>query len=434
MSELDDMSLILAKAKKNGFFEDIKSEEVNYLKTEARSLFSSDIMLGSRNKGIDIVAEFGIPVATSAETAVNSYPLGLSSAVAAIDSLGGELFLRRGVYRTDTRLFLKQGTVLRGEGRNATVLYIPGTAFQGAVSDVLVKDMTILGDNPNARQVFQGLVTGGNKNWRFENVKFQNIGVYMARLGAIKPDGVAVTNSCGIDSYIEFDNCEFTGWLEDGMVWAQGVDHVTVNRSEFHTIGTDSSKGDALKFSYGAKHGKVLNNSFHDLQRDAVDLYECGSVDVIGNTMKNVGVCAVESKFISSAPNSNARIRVRDNTAINCESTGTSTSPVFQLASSNLSASGNLVEGTPGVGFRVGTATNDTTRSTDGNWFDNRAYGCIGHGFVLSGSDRHIIKGNVAKGSTASGFYVPASLNSTPLGGASDNISSGNSLADTWMT
>lgn len=434
MSELNDMSIILTKAKKSGFFEDVKAEELDFLKREARSLFSTDTVLGNRNRGIDIVSEFGIPVATSVGSAIDSYPLGLSAAVSAVSSLGGELFLRAGVYRTDTRLFLKQGTVLRGEGMDATTLYITAAAFNANVSNVLIKDMTIMGNDGAARQVFQNIVSSGAKNWRFENVKFVNIGVRMARMGAIIPDGSALTTGCGIDEHIEFDRCEFTGWTEDGMVWAQGVDNVTINRSRIHTIGTDVNKGDAVKFSYGSKYGRVLHNDFYSLQRDAVDLYDAHSVDVIGNKMRNVAVCAVESKFEDGGPNSIFRIRVHDNTAINCGSALTSNAPVFQLASSDISAKGNLIDGTPGAGFRVGPAMNNASRqSTDGNWQDNRAYGCAGHGFILTGSARHIIRNNIAKNNLGSGFYVPASTNSTPLGNASDNISFGNSFADTWM-
>ena len=42
MANTDDMSLILAKAKKSRFFEDVKPEEVNYLTQEAKTLFKRD--------------------------------------------------------------------------------------------------------------------------------------------------------------------------------------------------------------------------------------------------------------------------------------------------------------------------------------------------------------------------------------------------------
>lgn len=52
---LNDISLILAKAKRAGFFEDVKPEEVDFLEKEAKSLFSNDSgfssnFLGSLNK------------------------------------------------------------------------------------------------------------------------------------------------------------------------------------------------------------------------------------------------------------------------------------------------------------------------------------------------------------------------------------------------
>lgn len=43
MSRLNDMSLILTKAKRAGFFEDVKPEEVDFLEQEAKKLFGSDI-------------------------------------------------------------------------------------------------------------------------------------------------------------------------------------------------------------------------------------------------------------------------------------------------------------------------------------------------------------------------------------------------------
>ncbi len=48
ISALDDMSLILTKAYKSGFFENIKPQEVNFLKQEAASLFSDDSIFVSR--------------------------------------------------------------------------------------------------------------------------------------------------------------------------------------------------------------------------------------------------------------------------------------------------------------------------------------------------------------------------------------------------
>lgn len=390
-----------------------------------------------RDRGIDAAAEFGIPIAADIATATtDAYPAGLSSAVAAVPTGGGRLILRRGVTRTGTRLFLKQGTVFEGEGVDATTLYITAAGFNANVSDVLVRNMTIYGDNASARQVFQAIASSGAKNWRFENVKFVNIGLTMGRIGAVKPDGVALTTGCGIDEHIEFDHCEFQGWLEDGMVWSQGVNHVTVNRSRIHNVGTNTSKGDAVKFSYGAKYGRVLHSDFYDLARDAIDLYECHSVDVIGNTMRNVAVCAVEAKYENAAPNSTFRVRVHDNTAVNCGTSLNNLAPVMQLAVPDLSARGNLVDGTPGAGFRAGPAMSTASAySADGLWTDNRAYGTAGHGFILAGTNRHHIKGNIAKGSTAgAGFYVPASLNTAPIGGAPDNTSSGNAFADTWMT
>lgn len=387
-----------------------------------------------RDRGIDAVAEFGIPVAASVAAATTDvYSLGLATAVAAISTGGGELFLRRGVYRMGTRLFVKQGTTLRGEGPDATILYVTVTAFQGVVSDILVKDLTIMGDNAALRQVFSANASGGNKNWRFENVKFVNIGVRLHRYGVLDTNGAALTSGCGIDSDIEFDGCVFTGWTEDAMVFVGGVNRVSVDRCEFYGIGTDSNKGDNLKFSYGAAGGRVWGNYFHDGTRDAIDLYDAHSVDVIGNRMENMGVCAVESKWDTTGAHAVRRIRVHDNTAKNCMTTQGPTAPVFQLASPDTSASGNIVDGTPGAGFRVGGAMNNAAiPAARGIWTNNRATGCAGHGFTVNGVDGLIIQGNIAHGNTGSGFYVPSGPNLNVVGGAASQLSAGNGIADVW--
>lgn len=102
---------------------------------------------------------------------------------------GGELFLRKDVTRRGTRLFVKQGITLRGEEVDAATLYITGSGFNAAVSDVLVKDLTLVSDNPSARLLFHAIAAGGAKNWRFENAKLKDIRIKMDRLGATLPDG-----------------------------------------------------------------------------------------------------------------------------------------------------------------------------------------------------------------------------------------------------
>lgn len=54
---LDDMSLILTKARMRGFFESVKPEEKNYLTTEANRYFSEDIFFGKEN--VFDVTKFG---------------------------------------------------------------------------------------------------------------------------------------------------------------------------------------------------------------------------------------------------------------------------------------------------------------------------------------------------------------------------------------
>jgi lysophospholipase L1-like esterase len=60
----DDISLILAKAKKQGFLPDVKDEEVDILRAEASSLFNDDVVLMRR--------KIAVPIATNTWTATNT--------------------------------------------------------------------------------------------------------------------------------------------------------------------------------------------------------------------------------------------------------------------------------------------------------------------------------------------------------------------------
>lgn len=350
-----------------------------------------------------------------------------------LPATGGTIIIPKGSYLMSTRLIVtKQGMVIEGEGIDATKLLLNAAAFQVGASDVLIRNLTIKGNGSNARALFQLVATGAFKNWRFENVKFDGVSPVPSRLGALDNAGVAITSGAGLDSHVEFDHCEFTNYTEDGSLHVRGTHHVTVDRCWFHNAGTDTTKGDLAKFSAGAEYWQVLHSRFTDGARDAIDCYDAQRGLIQGNTIVNMGVHGIEMKVASAtAPNPADRSRVLDNHIVNI---GTATSsPALQLAVSNVIATGNLVEGGTSYGMRCGKSTDNVTNSRDIIWANNHVRGVTSHGFMLNGVDGAIVRGNIAVNCGGSGFNIPlGATNSLIVGGAADNLSRGNTVADVW--
>lgn len=350
-----------------------------------------------------------------------------------LPATGGRIFLRKGSYLMSTRLIVtKQGMVIQGDGTDATKLLLNAAMFQVGASDVLIKDLTIKGNGSNARLLFQSIATGAFKNWRFENVKFDGVGVVPSRIGAVDNTGATITSGSGLDSFVEFDRCEFTNYTEDGSLHIRGVNHVTVSNSWFHNAGTDISKGDLVKCSAGAQYWHILNNRFTDGMRDAIDTYDAHRGLIDGNTIVNMGVHGIEMKVASAtAPNPADRVRVTNNHVVNI---GTATaSAAMQLAVSNVIATGNMIEGGTSYGLRCGKSTNEVTNSQDIIWANNHVKGTASHGFALNGVDGAVIQGNAAINCGGSGYLAAlGSVNSLIVGGAANNLSRGNASADVW--
>lgn len=350
-----------------------------------------------------------------------------------LPTTGGRIFLRTGSYLMSTRLIVtKPGMVLEGNGTNATTLLLNAAAFQVGASDVLVRNMTIKGNGSNARALFQLVTTGAFKNWRFENVKFDGVSPVVSRIGAVDNAGTTITSASGLDSYVEFDHCEFTNYTEDGTLHTRGAHHVTVDRCWFHDAGTDINKGDLLKFSAGAEHWKVLNSRFTDGKRDAIDCYDAQRGLIHGNTIVNMGVHGIEMKVASAtAPNPADRNTVTNNHIVNI---GTATpAPAMQLAVSNVIATGNRIEGGTDTGMRCGKSTDNVTNSRDIIWANNHVKGTANHGYFLNGVDGAVINGNAAINCGGAGFHAAlGTVNSLVVGGAANNLSRGNTSADVW--
>lgn len=401
-------------------------------KTEAATTYSplllnSQKSVRNRDLFVDAVAE---GAATNGTTDAQPQ-IGTSHNL--LPATGGRVILRKGSYLMSTRLIVtKQGMVLEGDGVNATTLLLNAAAFQVGASDVLIRNLTIKGNGSNARSLFQLVTTGAFKNWRFENVKFDGVGVVPSRIGAVDNTGATITSASGLDSHVEFDHCEFTNYTEDGSLHVRGVHHVTVDRCWFHDAGTDTTKGDLAKFSAGAEHWKVLHSRFTDGKRDAIDGYDAQRGLIDGNTIVNMGVHGIELKVASAtAPNPADRTTVTNNHVVNI---GTATpSPAMQLAVSNITATGNRIEGGTSYGMRCGKSTDNVTNSQDIIWANNHVKGTASHGFLLNGVDGAIIQGNAAINCGGSGFSVPlGTTNSLIVGGAASNLSRGNTSADVW--
>ncbi|WP_461164942.1 right-handed parallel beta-helix repeat-containing protein [Arthrobacter sp. R4-81] len=247
-------------------------------------LLNSQKTVRNRDLYLDAVAE-GAPntgLTTAQPTIGASHNL--------LPTAGGRIFLRKGSYLMTTRLIVtKQGMVLQGDGIDATKLLLDAAMFQVGASDVLIKDLTIKGNGSNARSLFQLVTTGAFKNWRFENVKFDGVSVVASRVGAVDNAGATITSASGLDSFVEFNGCEFTNYTEDASLHVRGVNHVTVERSWFHNAGTDITKGDLLKVSAGAQYWHILNNRFTDGMRDAIDTYDAHRGLIDGNTNRQHG-------------------------------------------------------------------------------------------------------------------------------------------------
>lgn len=443
MSVNDDISLILTKAKRSGFFEDVKSEEVNFLTQEAKTLFTGDSVFDTslsyepltvngyrasrlRDNSIDIVKETGVVTngVSLARDLINNFLNTLPT--------GRRIIFREGVYNIDNRIStIKAGTILEGEGPNTVLLISNSGLLDVFVNDITLKNMTVRSISGTLASVFrEHTAVGSFKNWKIENVIFDKCAVRLSKFG-VATDVGALTTANGLASNVEFENCEFTGYTDDGALWVRGSDYVTVSKCNFHDMGTDRNKGDALKYSYGAQYGKILHSNFWNLKRDAIDLYDSDGVLVDGCNMTDIDAHAIEAKFQTTSNTAKSHKFV-NNTALRAQKTGGVADPTFQFATHQIIAANNISDGGTGYGFRVGGPfDNPAILAKGGMWIGNRSMNNGNHGFVSGGSELHGYIGNIAHNNLGKGFEL---TNDTSLAADNQatNISYSNGLADTW--
>lgn len=357
----------------------------------------------------------------------------MATAMNLLPAAGGRLLLRRGSYVMNTRLTTaRQGMVLEGEGPDATNLVLSSAAFQVGVSDVLIKNMTLKSADSSVKQLFQTVAAGTWKNWRFENVKFDNVQCIPSKLGAVTQGSAALTLAAGLTEHVEFDRCEFLNNQADGVLFVRGTDSVTVSRCWFHDLGLSNVQGDNLKFSYGATKWRALHNTFERSTRDAIDCYDGQQGLIEGNHIDTVGAFGIEIKVTAlAATNPADRIQIIGNRII------AATGSAITTASSNIHASANTIEGGSSYGIRAAFTSTAQENNTNITWIGNQVKGCTNKGFSMVGINGAVIIGNTATDCGAVGYDIPISggginQNSNIVGGASLNRSSGNTGSDVW--
>ena len=384
-----------------------------------------------RDLAIDVVTEGNVPTdgATPAQAALLA---GINLAA------GRRAYIRKGTYKLTGRLDgIPQGTVIEGEP--GTVLLISALALmQCQQSDILWKNITFRTDTTGTERFLFSTTasTTNQKNWRFERCVFDGVTVQLRAYGAIQDNNVAVTSWTAIGSGVEFWRCETTATKSDGGIWAAGCDDVWIDDHYFHDLGTSGTQGEAAKASYGAKGFRVRGSRFVNCTRDAIDLYDAVGALVDGNEFRNIGVCAVEAKRLSTTTKQPVKHRIVNNRAINCATTSSGGSiSVFTVGTHYLHASGNIVEDSPTAsGFRFGGAIDNPTGSPQkgGQLIGNSVVNCGGNGFTGNGTVGATIIGNYAEGNGGAGFSFPTSANTSRNGSATNNVSISNAFADIW--
>lgn len=365
-------------------------------------------------------------------TPYDQTPIG--QAINALPATGGLVRLKAKTYRLGTRLQMsKAGTVLAGEGTNATIIDIDAAAFEVMASDVFIRDLTIRGDG--VRSLFQLVSAGAFKNWRFENVKFQGVAVVPARLGATINGGGTITSGSALDEHIEFSGCEFTGYKGDGSLHIRGTNHATVDRCYFHDAGVDTAAGDLCKVSAGAAWSSILDSRLINGTRDAIDLFDGHQALVRGNTIRNMGVHGIEMKAVAEpTTNPSDRHRVIGNRIYNVSQVSTN-APAIQAAVPRVMIQDNEINGGQFVGIRSGKTTDNVTRANDHLITGNVVSNMGSHGFMGDDLDRSIVSSNISRKNgvltgTGAGFWY--NLATGIVGKAAANISHGNVTADRW--
>lgn len=382
----------------------------------------------SRDVVVDAVSE-GVPTDGTTSAAA---PLNTTQAL--LPSSGGRLLLRRGSYAMTTRTTItKQGMVFEGEGPGATTMILSSAAFQVGASDVLIKNLTLKADSTITRQLFNNVTSGIWKNWRFENVKFDNVQAVVSMLGAQTDGSAAITTAACLTEHVEFDNCEFANCPADGVLFFRGTTNGLANRCWFHDCGLSTSQGDNLKFSYGASKWRALHCTIERSARDGIDCYDGHRGLIDGCSIDTVGAFGIEIKVNgNSALNPADRIQVVNNHVI------AATDTAIKTASPNILVANNLLENGLSYGIRSSYKTNGTDRNSDIQWIGNRVKGFTTTSkpaYSALGIDGLVIIGNSATDGYQ-GFNVPLgasiSQNQEVIGGATMNSSRNNSIADVW--
>lgn len=147
MSLTDDISLMLAKAKKFGFFENLSPNEVNYLQDEATALFSTDTVFKAIRANLSTlnILDYGV----SRDASTDQTPM----IKTALDSNPGKTFyFPPGDYRCETGLVVSAG--------NNLVFDIGARLYAAAPMDVLFDYLWTGSGYAEDKQVIGGFFDG----------------------------------------------------------------------------------------------------------------------------------------------------------------------------------------------------------------------------------------------------------------------------------
>lgn len=364
-------------------------------------------------------------------TPYDQTPIG--QAINALGTTGGLVRLKAKSYRLGTRLQVnKSGLVLAGEGPHATIINLDAAGFEVMASDVTIRDLTVRGDG--LRSLFHLVSTGTFKNWRFENVVFEGLAVVPSRLGATVNGGGTIGSGAGLSEHVEFQRCEFTGYLGDASLHIRGTHHVTVDHCYFHDAGISTNAGDLCKASAGAAHAKILDCIFLNGTRDAIDLFDAHQTLVRGNTIDYMGVHGIEMKAVSgAAANPADRHQILGNRIYRTSQVSPS-APAIQCAVPNVMIEGNQISDGRYIGIRAGKTTDNITRARDHIITGNVVFGQGSHGFMGDDLDTSVVAGNISRnnGLTGVGAGFWYSQATGIAGKAAMNVSHDNMTADRW--
>lgn len=119
----------------------------------------------------------------------------------------------------------------------------------------------------------------GCRNWRFIDPIFDGVRANFERIGAMQTSGALATTGSDFAGLVLLERPEITGACGEGGLYVFGADDVRSVESWVHDNGMDSTSGDAVKVSAGAK-GFFFTGISEWNARDGIDLY-----DAVGATI-----------------------------------------------------------------------------------------------------------------------------------------------------